>query len=110
MEYGMKPSDFAAMGCPCCSCWGKTETECVALAYVQALAATGDTWRRLTREEVAAALTPEQLRSAYAPHFTEDFYLPRFNSVADRIDSEAGAWSVGGFWNRQRWERLQREQ
>lgn len=107
MEPGsMKPSDFAAMGKPSCSCWGKSETEWVALAYVQALAATGDTWRRMTRDEVAAALTPEQLRHAYEPHFTEDRYLYRFNAVADRIVDEEGAWSVGGFWNPHRMDRI----
>ncbi len=102
----MKPSDFAAMGQPSCSCWGKSELEWIALAYVRALANDGDTWKRLSRREVWERLTEEQkaevglwavLRSDV--ELDMDLYGHWFDSVANRITGADGAWSVGGFWN-----------
>lgn len=94
-----KPSDFAALGNPSCSRWGKSEFEWIALAYVQALANDGDEWKQLTREQVRALLTPEQLRHCYEPQLTHDCYKHRFDMVAEQITDSDGALGVGGFWN-----------
>lgn len=94
-----KPSDFAALGNPSCSRWGKSEFEWIALAYVQALANDGDEWKTLTREQVRALLSPEQLRRCYEPQLTDDYYKHRFDMVAEQITDSDGALGVGGFWN-----------
>jgi len=49
-EQVYPPSYFANRGQPCCSRWGKSEIEWIALAYVQALANDGDTWKKLSRK------------------------------------------------------------
>lgn len=97
-----KPSEFAALGNPSCSRWGKSEVEWIALGYVQALANDGDTWKRLTREQVLELLTPEQLQRVYEPQLTDDYYKFRFDAVADQITDSDGALGVGGFWNTMR--------
>jgi hypothetical protein len=97
------PSRFASLGQPCCSRWGKSEVEWIALAYVQALANDGDTWKRLTREQTYALLTDEQKRRVYGM-LTDDFdpYKRWFESVADQITDSDGALGVHGFWNMHR--------
>lgn len=98
-----KPSDFANLGQPCCSRWGKSEIEWIALAYVQALANGGDEWKRLTREQTHALLTDEQKRRTHGM-LTDDDEIDkrRFEMVADQITSAESALGVGGFWNEQR--------
>ena len=94
-----KPSDFANLGQPMCSrAWGKSELEWIALAYVQALAADGDTWKPLTKAQTMALLTDEQRRHTHGL-LKDDFYDGWFQSVRDRITDSDGALSVGGFWN-----------
>lgn len=96
-----KPSDFANLGQPMCSRWGKSEIECLALAYVQALAAGGDTWRKLSRDEVRELLTDEQCRRV---HFLlkDDHYQRWFDMVSEQISDAEGALGVRGFWNERR--------
>lgn len=98
-----KPSDFANLGQPCCSLWGKSEIEWIALAYVQALANDGDEWKRLTREQTYASLTDEQKQNVHGM-LTRDYEIDkrRFEMVADQITSAEGALAVRGFWNEHR--------
>lgn len=100
-EKSFRPSDFVNLGMPCCSRWGKSEIEWLALAYVQALAAGGDTWRKLSREEVRELLTDEQRRRV---HFLlkDDFYQGWFDMVSDQISDAEGAFGVRGFWHKGR--------
>ncbi len=95
-----KPSDFAALGPPSCSRWGKSEIEWIAFAYVQALANEGDEWERLTREQTYELLTPDQRSEVHGLLSIEyDRYEHWFEMVARQIDSAEGALGVGGFWN-----------
>lgn len=98
------PSAFAMMGQPSCSRWGKSEIEWIALAYVQALANDGDTWKSLSRERTYELLTDEQ-KAAVHGMLSFDFYDHWFQAVRDQITDSDGAWGVGGFWNRWRYER-----
>lgn len=93
------PSYFASRGQPCCSRWGKSEIEWLALAYVQALAAGGDTWKKLSRKEVRDLLTDEQRRPV---HFLlkDDYYERWFDMVSNQICDADGAFDVRGFWYR----------
>lgn len=95
----LPPSYFASLGEPCCSRWGKSEIEWIALAYVQALANDGDTWKTLTREQTYALLTDEQKRRTHS-QLTYDGYQYRFDAVAAQITDSDGALGVGGFWRR----------
>jgi hypothetical protein len=98
-----KPSDFARLGNPSCSRWGKSEIEWIALAYVQALANDGDTWKRLTREQAYELLTDEQKRRTCGmlSHDDEkDKYW--FDLVSNQITDSDGALGVRGFWNKHR--------
>ena len=97
------PSRFASLGQPCCSRWGKSEIEWIALAYVQALANDGDTWKRLSRERTYELLTDEQKQHVYGM-LTDDFepYTHWFDAVADQITDSDGALGVRGFWNMHR--------
>jgi hypothetical protein len=99
MMTNYKPSDFARLGSPSCSRWGKSEFEWIALAYVQALANDGDEWKTLSREQVCSLLTLEQLSRCYEPQLTDDYYKDRFDIVAEQITDSDGALGVGGFWN-----------
>lgn len=100
-EQSFKPSDFAALGQPCCSRWGKSEIEWIALAYVRALAKDGDEWKRLTREQVLALLSDDEKR--VVRHFlTDGHYNHWFESVRDQITDADGALGVRGFWNEYR--------
>jgi hypothetical protein len=94
-----KPSDFANLGSPSGSRWGKSEIEWIALAYVQALANDGDSWKRLTREEVRTLLSSEQKRRLHAL-LDNDCYQHWFDAVADQITDSDGAIGVRGFWSR----------
>lgn len=98
-EQAIPPSYFANLGQPMCSRWSKSEIEWIALAYVQALAAGGDTWRKLSREEVRALLTIDQARVV---HFflKDDYYQRWFDMVSDQLSDAEGAFGVRGFWNR----------
>lgn len=102
-EESFKPSDFANLGQPCCSIWGKSEIEWLALAYVQALAAGGDTWRKLSREETRDLLTDKQRRSV---HFLlkDDYYKRWFDMVSEQISDADGAFGVRGFWHKGRFQ------
>jgi len=95
------PSCFVELGQPCCSRWGKSEIEWIALAYVQALANDGDTWKRLTRAQTSALLTDEQRRHVHGL-LDYDGYQHWFDAVADQITSAEGALGVHGFWNEYR--------
>lgn len=93
------PSYFANLGQPCCSRWGKSEMEWIALAYVQALANDGDVWKRLSREQAYSLLSDEQKQRVH-PMLTDDFYQHWFDSVRNQITDAEGAFGVRGFWNR----------
>lgn len=93
------PSYFASRGTPCCSIWGKSEIEWIALAYVQALANDGDTWKKLTRDETRARLTAEQSRQVHGL-LDGDYCQGWFDAVSSRITDAEGAFSVRGFWHR----------
>lgn len=97
----LPPSFFARLGQPNCSRWCKSEIEWIALAYVQALANDGDTWKRLSREQTYQLLSDEQKRHACGM-LDDDFYDDWFQSVSSRITDSDGAFSVGGFWHRGR--------
>jgi hypothetical protein len=102
----IKPSHFVAMGRPSCSCWGKTEVEIIALAYVQAMANDGDVWKQIPRERVLPLLTDDQKRSGMVYGLLDgDYYQGWFDSVARRITDAEGAFSVRGFWNDYRFEK-----
>jgi hypothetical protein len=106
-KQDIRPSHFANLGQPCCSRWGKSEIEWIALAYVQALANDGDTWKKLTREQTYQLLTKEQKRDAYGV-LTDDFepYARWFDAVSDQITDAEGALGVRGFWNEYRLKEL----
>lgn len=93
------PSYFARLGNPSMSRWGKSEIEWIALAYVQALANDGDTWKELTREEVCHRLTSEQLSQVHGL-LNYDYYQGWFDIVRKQIANSNGAFGVGGFWSR----------
>lgn len=96
------PSFFAALGQPSCSRWAKSEIEWLALAYVQALANGGDTWKRLTKQQVWELLTPEQQRiSSVKWLLTDDYYDLWFQRVQAQLTDSTGAFDVGGFWSLQ---------
>lgn len=95
----LPPSYFAKLDLPCCSRWGKTEIESIALAYVQALANDGDTWKKLTRKQTYDLLSKEQTRFV-GTFLTSDFgvYEHWFKLVSNQITDSDGALGVGGFW------------
>jgi hypothetical protein len=96
----LPPSHFANLGQPMCSRWGKSEIECIALAYVQALANDGDTWKRLSREQTLALLSDEQKRYVHGMLEGDfDVYKRWFDAVADQITDAQGARGVRGFWS-----------
>lgn len=97
----LPPSFFASLGQPMCSRWAKSELEWIALAYVQALANDGDTWKRLSREQTYALLTDEQRNTVHGM-LTGAFYEHWFQSIANQITGSDGAFGVGGFWHRGR--------
>ena len=98
------PSAFARMGEPCCSRWGKSELEWLALAYVQALVKNGNTWKKLSREQVYSLLSDEEKTYVHSM-LTDNFYKHWFELVRDQITDAEGAFGVGGFWNRYRYEK-----
>lgn len=100
-KLDLPPSFFARLGQPMCSRWAKSEIEWIALAYVQALANDGDTWKRLSREQTYQLLSDEQRRRSCGM-LENDFYDDWFQSVSRRITDSDGAFSVGGFWHRGR--------
>lgn len=93
------PSYFANRGQPCCSRWGKSEIEWIALAYVQALANDGDTWKKLTREQTLELLSDEQNGRVYFL-LKKDWYQHWFDMVSNQLADAEGAFDVRGFWNR----------
>jgi hypothetical protein len=95
------PSYFAGLGQPCCSRWGKSEIEWLALAYVQALAAGGDTWKKLSKEQVRALLSLDQQQPVRFM-LKDDYYQRWFDMVSDQISDAEGAFGVRGFWRRPR--------
>lgn len=99
-DQNLPPSYFAELGSPSCSKWGKSEIEWIALAYVQALANDGDTWKKLTRERTYELLTEEQKHRVYG-FLTGDYdrYIGWFEAVSEQIDSYEGARGVRGFWS-----------
>lgn len=98
-EQAYPPSYFASLGQPCCSRWRKSEIEWIALAYVQALANDGDTWKKLTREQTSALLTDAQKRSVHGL-LDDDFYRGWFDMVSNQIADADGAFRVRGFWRK----------
>lgn len=98
-EDQVPPSYFANLGQPCCSRWRKSEIEWLALAYVRALAADGDTWKKLSREEVRKLLTDEQ-RQVVHFFLKDDYYQRWFDMVSEQLSDAEGAFGVRGFWNR----------
>lgn len=101
-----KPSDFARLGHPSCSRWGKTEIESLALAYVQAMEKNSDCWDKLSRQEVISLLTPEGQGFA-AFMLADDYYQRWFDMVSNQICDSDGALGVGGFWNIHRLSQLE---
>jgi hypothetical protein len=100
-QQAIPPSFFVQLGQPMCSRWAKSEIEWIALAYVQALANDGDTWKRLSREQTYALLTDEQKMWTHGM-LTYDGYKDWFEMVADQITDADGAMGVRGFWNEHR--------
>lgn len=98
-EEKFPPSYFANMGKPCCSIWGKSELESIALAYVQALANDGDTWKTLTRERTLELLSDEQRKWVHGL-LKHDWYQGWFDAVSAQISDADGAFGVRGFWYR----------
>lgn len=94
------PSYFANLGKPMCSRWGKSELENIALAYVRALAKAGDRWKKLSRKRVLELLSDDELLFV-GGILEDDFYEPWFNTIADRVRSASGAFSVGGSWRQE---------
>lgn len=99
------PSAFAKMGQPCCSRWGKSEIEWIALAYVQALANDGDTWKRLSREQTFSLLSDEQ-KAATHGMLEDEHYQHWFDAVSNQITDADGAFGVRGFWNEYRYKQM----
>jgi len=106
-QQNIRPSHFVRLGQPMCSRWGKSEIEWIALAYVQALANDGDTWKKLTREQASTLLTDEQRWHTHGM-LTDDFepYKHWFEAVSDQITDAEGALGVRGFWNKHRLDEL----
>ncbi len=100
-EDQFPPSYFANRGQPCCSIWGKSEIEWIALAYVQALANDDDTWKTLSREQTLKLLSDEQRQRVHGL-LTRDWHQHWFDSVANQIRDADGAFGVRGFWRRPR--------
>lgn len=98
-EEQFPPSYFANLGQPMCSRWAKSEIEWLALAYVQALAANGDSWAKLSREQVSALLTLDQQRPVRFL-LKDDYYKRWFDMVSDQLSDSDGAFGVRGFWYR----------
>lgn len=95
----LPPSHFANLGQPCCSKWGKSEIECIALAYVQALANDGDTWKKISRKQTYDLLSSEQRQFLHGLlTFNVDIYDHWFERVSNQITDSDGALGVGGFW------------
>lgn len=90
------PSYFANLGSPNCSMWGKAEIEWLALAYVQALAANGDTWKKLSRKEVLQLLSDDQAWGRVQSILTLDIdrYIEWFEIVSEQLTSAQGAQEV----------------
>lgn len=101
------PSRFAAIGVPCMSNWGKLQIELIALMYVEALANSGDTWRRLTQAEVRGLLTDEQRRMGDGRYLRDGvpIYAEWFAMVDEALAAPSVADSVGGTW----WWRAKRD-
>jgi hypothetical protein len=93
-----KPSDFVKLGHPSCSRWGKCEIESMAEAYVKALAADGDVWKRLARQRVCELLG-DSITSFERSLLADDYYDHWFEMVADQITDSDGALGVRGFWS-----------
>lgn len=98
----LPPSHFAALGAPTCSRWGKLEIELLALAYVQALAASGDEWRRIPSRAAVFDLLSKSQRSEVHPYLTSslDRLDQWFAMVADQLTGPDGAMAVGLRWQR----------
>jgi hypothetical protein len=95
----LPPSYFANLGQPCCSRWGKSEIEWIALAYVQALASDGDTWKKLTKKQTYELLSDDQkARTHGLLTFDDELYDHWFALVSNQITDSDGARGVGGFW------------
>lgn len=100
-EEKFPPSYFANLGQPMCSRWGKSEIERIALAYVQALAADGDTWKRLSRKQAYDLLSHEQRMHVHGMlTFDDALYERWFDAVSNQITDSDGAFGVRGFWYR----------
>lgn len=97
----IKPSYFANIGQPMCSRWAKSELEWIALAYVQALVNAGDTWKKLTREQVVKHLTAEQLFQTHGM-LQDDYYKDWFEAVQAQLKNADGAFDVRGYWYRRK--------
>lgn len=98
-EY--KPSDFARLGQPCCSRWGKCEIEELALAYMKALAADGDEWKPLSKKRVRELLPGDE--QGFARFFLADGeYDNWFAAVRRQLADSDSALGVRGFWNEHR--------
>ena len=95
------PSYFANAGQPCCSIWGKSEIEWLALAYVQALANDGDTWKRLSRKQTHGLLTEDQRKYVHGMLMMDiEPYERWFKMISSQLSDADGAFAVRGFWPR----------
>lgn len=93
------PSYFAALGVPHCSRWGNLERELIAWMYVQALANSGDVWRRLTRSEVRNLLASDQRGDVRYLRDEIEILEVMFADVDATMAATDVAASVGGMWN-----------
>ncbi len=99
-----KPSDFAKLGIPYCSIWGKAEIEYLAWGYITALANSGDVWgKKLTPQQCFDLLTKDQ-RKYVQPYLTGCICGGRakeWEDIVRRLIDSDGALEVGGLaWNK----------
>ncbi len=97
-KYAEKPSEFLTLGFPTCSIFGETWHEISAMAYINALAALGDTWKHLTPAECKSALkgTPQEGEYHSALMDTE-----RMEKVIGVLRNAEDARKFSWAWNRE---------
>ena len=96
-ESELKPSYFAELGIPRCSCFRKSELEWLSLDYIKALALSGDSWDvRISPREAVEALNGECV--SYLRVMAKGFGNPaKWDVVASKLRSEQGARDVWSF-------------
>lgn len=101
MLQKQKPSYYARLGHPSCSCFRKTELESLALAYVTALSHLGDSWTlRPSPTEVVSVLDLKKIRyHTYLRLLARRDECPsRWDCVTSKLRDQDGANDVWGFF------------